>query len=523
LFAARCAIAGVVLIGASIDEPEESPPPSLFSFAARQGELPQYLASWAVEIDQDAVQQPALLIVLNLPDREPIAVTLVQWEARSGYVPFGGEMVPDPNAQRSDFSWRWYGQSEGGYTVALTMEKGNLAGRIWAPGNVHYALEPNINGTVLGMTNSDFWVTHPSGWDESREDAEPPSPDEISAKSTGVLSPLGSWDLTCAGPLPTGYHPVDVLVMYTPNLIGPPPIGYGSVGALTAAVQSGLDDANQALRNVGVRSYSYLLRGVELADPNNYSGVTIVDALDLFSGIARVTPPASPWCTYPGNSYVSGRRTTMWSDIVALARRDATGENSCGVSRAQRHVEFNDCPRDPGPGDSPFAYMVFDPGCNADRLNMAHELGHLLGMEHDPHNAKNLSPPNKPSCPWSFGHRRPDGASRFHFRTIMAYPTDAPGGGGLAGPSTCSTPANCPQIDAYSHPLLEWDGENDGINTPHWGLQTLGSLAGAWPVGDITNPTWRDSHATDTLPRLAPVVEAFLPRPNLIFKNGFDK
>lgn len=84
-------------------------------------------------------------------------------------------------------------------------------------------------------------MTHPPGWDESREDVEPSSADDIIAKATGVLSPLGSWDLPCAGPHPTGYHPVDVLVMYTPNIVSPPPTGYGSVAALTAAVQSALD------------------------------------------------------------------------------------------------------------------------------------------------------------------------------------------------------------------------------------------------------------------------------------------
>ena len=73
-----------------------------------------------VGIEQAAIQQPAPVIVLNLPEREPVAVSLLHREARAGYIPWPGVdygMIPAPEALLSTFSWRWYGKSEQGYTV----------------------------------------------------------------------------------------------------------------------------------------------------------------------------------------------------------------------------------------------------------------------------------------------------------------------------------------------------------------------------------------------------------------------
>lgn len=530
LATASLAAAGVDLIEVGIDPPEPPPPPKLFAWVVPQEE-PQngYEAAWSIAIEQTAIEQPAEAIELNLPDRDPVIVDRLHWEGRRGYIPsqqgYAGQ-IPDPGADASDFSWRWYGKSPKGYTVALTMVEGNLAGRVWAPENVHYALEPGPAGSVLGLVQQGFWTMHPPATEE------PPDMPLSAGIPAGIISKggaigSGKWDLTCSGPLPSGYHPIDVLVMYTPGIITPPPFGtgYANVTALRAAVQSALDDANQALRNVDIGNYVYVLRGLEPADPFNYDGATITTALDKLSGIQRISPPTSPWCTFPGNTYVASRRATMWADVVALARRDQNPnplQRTCGVSRAQRHVEILDCPRDPGPGYSQFSYLVFDPACSADLMNFAHELGHVVGMEHDPKNAKPLVSPNKPSCPWSFGHRRADGGQRFRFHTIMAYAVDDPAPGGLQGPPQCASATDCPLIDAYSDPVLEWAGYDDGVSMPPFGLQPLGAIIGAWPIGDIVNPSWRDSIASDTLARLAPTVSDFYPRPDIIFWDGFD-
>lgn len=520
------ALAGVELIDVGIEDPPVSPP-KLFAWVLPQQE-PQatFEQEWTISIEQAAIQMPADAIELNLPDRDPVIVSRMHWEARAGFIPshegYGGQ-IPNPQAEPSEFSWRWYGKSDRGYTLALTLTEGQLAGRIWAPANVHYALEPDRDTTRLGLIRPNFWNVHPPGWDDPPE-GEGLQDDAQSTLKNG-FGTGGSWDLTCSGPLPAGQHPVDVLVMYTPNMIdGSSSMGYTSLAAFTAAVHSAIDDANQALRNVGIFSYSYALRGIEPADSINYSQLRIDFALGEFSGIKNLDPLVAPWCTYTTNTYVSARRNTMWADVMALARAPADPlDTSCGVSKAQRHVAAYDCPRDPGSGFDPFSYLVFNPKCGADQLNLAHEFGHLLGMEHDPHNAKLSQTPNRPSCPWSYGHRRADSAlpSRYHFRTVMAYYND-PSGAALPGPNSCNTPANCPQIDAYSDPLQDWHGEDNGINPPPYGLQPADPLDVALSIGELTHPTWRPSQATQTLPRLAPIVSAFRPRPDLIFANGFE-
>lgn len=526
---ATVSLAGVELIDAGIDDPP-LPPPKLFAWVLPQQE-PQasFEQEWTTAIEQAAIQLPADAIELNLPDHEPVIVSRLHWEARAGFIPshegYGGQ-IPDPQAEPSAFSWRWYGKSDQGYTLALTLAEGQLAGRIWAPANVHYALESDRDTTKLGLVRSDFWSVHPPGWDEPREDQGPQEQMQPMLKNS--FGTGGSWDLTCSGSLPTSQDVVDVLVMYTPNMIdGSSSMGYTSLAAFTAAVQSSVDDANQALRNVGVYSYSYALRGIEPADTLTYDYTlpNISLALQKFSGNEHLVPFVAPWCNYPGNAYVAGRRNAMWADVMALARASSDPlDTSCGVTKGQRHVEIRDCPRDPGPGYDRFSYLVFNPKCDADKLNLAHELGHVLGMEHDPENAGNLVSPNKPSCPWSFGHRRGDlaSSSRFRFHTIMAYPRDDTSITGRPGPPQCASATDCPLIDAYSDPLQEWAGFDDGSAPPPYGLQPVGTLAGAWPIGDVIVSSWLDSIATLTLPRLAPIVAAFRPRPDLILADGFE-
>ena len=169
-------------------------------------------------------------------------------------------------------------------------------------------------------------------------------------------------------------------------------------------------------------------------------------------------------------------------------------------------------------GDT-FPYLVFNTQCNADRLNLAHELGHILGMDHDPINTNNGRSEFNPSCPWSYGHRRADSslAQNKRFRTVMAYWETFPEYVGVPGPPACANNADCQPNDASSTWNLQWTGT---------GIQPLPLVPGAAAIGVQTPPFLppgqKQSNAYDTLQRLGQVVAGFRSRPDRIFESDFD-
>lgn len=492
----------------------------------------QFLAEYRVAIDLTAIQPPTQTLTLNLPGRQPEVVTLQHWEPREGYIqipdpenPQATITIPDPSAGPSDFSWRWYGRSAS-YTVGLTVVKGLVVGRI-AGSDFRYSIDSDGLGNLsLGTVNSSFWKTHPGDTDQgpvvaSSRHPSPPAFVPASPFAPSLLSPTGSWDATCSGPLPGGQHVIDVLMLYSQQILA----DYSNnVTAVTARLTAVMDNANQAMRNSGITNVVLSPRGPELLANEtsplfNYDSRTITESLDHMAGYS--TSPAPPYYVVTGHPYISGRRNAQWADVVALARRDLSGEGSCGVSFLNGVIVNNGYPTEPGPSFDPLAYLVFDPNCDADRLNFAHEMGHQLGMDHDPSNfSGNGIPGHDPSCPWSFGHRRGSGDTRFRFRTVMAYWQDGPSGGGPLG---CSSNSGCPLIDSFSTPFLEWAGLPSSGGAPPFELQPTGTVPGASAIGTpVGTPSLVPANGADTIRRVAPTVAVFRARPDAIFAHGFE-
>lgn len=495
-----------------------------------------YKGVWSVAINADELKFSPPEITLNLPDLAPVTVQLDHWEPRAGFVmeydeEGNGHMIPDPNAKPEDFSWLWYGRG-GEWTVSLTMHKGIVAGRA-SSAERRYGLEPRPGPvTQLGLINSSYWKTHvDDGLDNPKREAVSAAPaTTASASSLGptLAMPLPAstkgptWDDSCAASLDTSHvNVVDVLVMYTSGYLS----YAGSATQVEAQVQAGLDDANTSLRNSQMYALRFALAGVEAVPAGfNYDVSGIEASLLRLTGYT-VVPPIDGYCSFSNpNTAVRNRREAKHADIVALARRDATNppEQTCGAGWVQRVVYNNGCAMEPGADwGEKFPYFIFDPQCNSDRLNFAHEIGHTLGMEHDPQNSDVGAGGARPSCPWSFGHRRPDTgvAQSYRFRTVMAYWNNVLLSGGGVGPGACANSADCQQIDAYSNWNLQWAGPSGIQPLPLLPSSALIGVQVPWIPPSGQQP---QSHAFDTMQRLGAIVADFRARPDAIFANNFQ-
>lgn len=280
LFLSALAAVGLCLVAADA-RPDEAP--SIFiDIQTDPKPFPsdgRYLQTTTVILDKEALRTPSQRLTLNLPGSEPEVVELVRWQPRQGYIQIpdpddptglGSITIPDPSARPEDFWWRWYGRSAN-YTVALTAVKGVIAGRITSATR-RYAVDPRGDGSrnLLGLVNSAFWQTHPNENRPKIRMTSPPRSASIAPTPTkSVSDPVAiakrsGWDSNCSGPLPGGQQVIDVLLLYTSEILA----WYGSPTLVQSALESALDDANDSLRNSGIYNVTFSPRGPEfLPDP----------------------------------------------------------------------------------------------------------------------------------------------------------------------------------------------------------------------------------------------------------------
>lgn len=318
------------------------------------------------------------------------------------------ELVPEEIEDRGADSLLWRGSIVGADDdgqLTVTVHRGHVAGRLSLPGRT-YELAPDAEGAGVSRLRELDTTRFPEGPDA----VEPPG---LPREPRGY--PQGD-----APSAPMGVDPVlEVLVVYTPTARA----AAGGTSQMEAFIQAAVDVSNTAYGNSQV-DQNLALRGTEEIGYDE-TGVPMSEQLVWLRNA-------------PG---IAALRDAYAADLVAMISETPPG---CGIGYIMRN---------PGPSFAASAFSVTHRACVVGNLSFAHELGHNMGLEHDPANSDAY--PNGASYPWSFAHFV-DG----EFRTVMAYSTEC-------------IPPGCPRVAHFSNPDVSFSGHPTGIENQRDNARTL--------------------------------------------------
>ncbi len=207
------------------------------------------------------------------------------------------------------------------------------------------------------------------------------------------------------------------------------------------------------------------------------------------------------------NAFVLGPQTNLRVELCGLAYNQYDRSRTNGVN--------------PGTPFEPFAYSVVKFDCAIGFQDFTHEMGNLLGLDHDPKGSPTTqasATAPEVTCPGSYAHR--DGRNMnldFRFRTALAGSRR-----GLQssanGPFECldMLASNCLGVPVFSNPSLEWSISN--------GIQPAGTTPGAPRLGVVNGVTGAtlDANNWDTFRKMAPLVARYRDDPIELFRDSFE-
>ena len=267
---------------------------------------------------------------------------------------------------------------------------------------------------------------------------------------------------------------VDVLFMYTPQAFFA--VGGGFGGGL-ANIRSQINSAVAATNNAYLQS-----------DANMRINVVGIEAVP--AGIQDSCIPPAAICQSPiygeailqdlsntqDSAAIAARRNAVLADAVVLIIENGGGAappnqliTLCGVANQMQQPTL-------GPAFAPFAYSVVRRSCATGNLTLAHELGHNLGLEHNPYEFGGSLPAN-PTFSWSFAHAVGGNTSGFHSVMSTNY-------------ACVDFGFVCSLIPRFSNPSMTWPVDGTpvatGIENQRDNARTLratGAIAEDWRAG----------------------------------------
>ncbi|MCC6176899.1 MAG: hypothetical protein IT305_16440 [Chloroflexi bacterium] len=245
-------------------------------------------------------------------------------------------------------------------------------------------------------------------------DAASVAVDEIDLRAaTPELAPLRPGPDQLAGPRVAGTvddgSTVDVLFVYTPTA------KQEAGGA--AAIENQLDlvvaETNATFANSGVVQRLRIVQASEIAYTETGSGI---------SDLSRLRNTSEGYM-----DSVHALRDNVGADIVVLVVANLDG---CGVA----YLSYP-----PASWFQSYAFAVVQRACAVSNLSVAHELGHIMGAEHDWATTPDGDPDD-----YNRGYIDSDHA----WRTVMSYPQPC---------------GSCPRLPYFSNPDMLHDGRPMGV------------------------------------------------------------